>query len=119
MSPDAGPSLDVERTRLANERTFLAWWRTGVAAIAVAFAVGRIVPATVSGTTAWPYVTVGVFVGLVGLTLIVYGAKRYRAVDRAIRTGSSPVPDDRVLLVLSAVGVALGVATVLLVALEV
>ena len=24
---------DAERTRLANERTYLAWWRTGIAGV--------------------------------------------------------------------------------------
>jgi uncharacterized membrane protein YidH (DUF202 family) len=29
------PGDEVERTRLASERTQLAWWRTGLAAIIV------------------------------------------------------------------------------------
>ena len=33
-------SGDLERTRLANERTYLAWWRTGIAALAVPLALG-------------------------------------------------------------------------------
>jgi uncharacterized membrane protein YidH (DUF202 family) len=36
--------LAGERTRLASERTQLAWWRTGLGALAVAIAVGSIVP---------------------------------------------------------------------------
>jgi putative membrane protein len=111
--------LDVERTRLANERTFLAWWRTGIAALAVAFAIGRIVPATVAGTTAWPYVVVGVATAVAGLGLIVYGARRYAVVDRAIVTGRTPAPDDRALVALMLIGVALAVATVVLVAFEI
>ena len=34
----------ARRTRLANERTYLAWWRTGLAAFAVCIGIGRIVP---------------------------------------------------------------------------
>jgi uncharacterized membrane protein YidH (DUF202 family) len=37
-------SGDTERTRLANERTYLAWWRTGIAGVAAGFAVGHVVP---------------------------------------------------------------------------
>jgi putative membrane protein len=111
--------LDVERTRLANERTFLAWWRTGIAALAVAFAIGRLVPATVEGTTEWPYVMLGVVTAVVGLGLIAYGARRYAVVNRAIAAGRTPAPDDRVLIALATVGVAVGVATVLLIAFEV
>ena len=32
----------TRRTRLANERTYLAWWRTGLTAFAVSFGAGRI-----------------------------------------------------------------------------
>jgi uncharacterized membrane protein YidH (DUF202 family) len=35
---------DTRRTYLAEERTLLAWWRSGLAALAVASAVGRLVP---------------------------------------------------------------------------
>jgi inner membrane protein YidH len=34
----------TRRTRLAAERTWLAWWRTGIAASAAALAVGGLVP---------------------------------------------------------------------------
>jgi putative membrane protein len=40
-----GEMVDVtRRTRLAAERTWLAWWRTGIAASAAALAVGALVP---------------------------------------------------------------------------
>ena len=34
----------TRRTRLANERTYLAWWRTGLTTFAVSVAAGRLVP---------------------------------------------------------------------------
>ncbi|MGZ5314068.1 MAG: DUF202 domain-containing protein, partial [Solirubrobacterales bacterium] len=34
----------TRRTRLANERTQLAWWRTGLTALAVAVGIGRVIP---------------------------------------------------------------------------
>src|ERR1043166_8707504 len=60
--PDAAESAVVERggideardatrrTRLASERTYLAWWRTGLTAFAVAFGAGRVVPELTGGT---------------------------------------------------------------------
>ena len=32
----------MRRTPLANERTYLAWWRTGLATFAVSFGAGRL-----------------------------------------------------------------------------
>jgi uncharacterized membrane protein YidH (DUF202 family) len=49
----------TRRTRLANERTYLAWWRTGLTAFAVSLGAGRLVPA-LTDATHWPYVVVGV-----------------------------------------------------------
>ena len=37
------------RTRLPSERTYLAWWRTGLTAFAVSFGAGRLVPELSSG----------------------------------------------------------------------
>ena len=34
----------TRRTRLANERTYLAWWRTGLTALAVGIGIGKLVP---------------------------------------------------------------------------
>ena len=34
----------TRRTRLANERTYLAWWRGGLTALAVAFGIGALLP---------------------------------------------------------------------------
>ena len=39
----------TRRTRLANERTYLAWWRTGLASLAVSVGTGRLVPALTNG----------------------------------------------------------------------
>lgn len=50
---------DARRTHLADERTMLAWWRTGLAALAVAFGVGRLLPDLSPGASRWPYVLLG------------------------------------------------------------
>jgi len=82
----------TRRTRLASERTELAWWRTGLAALAVALAVGRVVPELSDSSTSWPYVGVGVCFGLYGLALFAYGSHRRRNVERALDEGGFPDP---------------------------
>jgi putative membrane protein len=47
---EAGQVRDAtRRTRLANERTYLAWWRTGLTALAVSFGAGRLLPELSNG----------------------------------------------------------------------
>jgi putative membrane protein len=105
---------DAERTRLANERTYLAWWRTGIAGIATGFAVGRIVPEVVEGQS-WPYVAVGAALTATGVLAFVYGAVRYRELDAALREGRQPARHEGAVVVLAAIGVAAGIASILLV----
>lgn len=105
---------DMERTRLANERTYLAWWRTGIAGVAAGFAVGRVVPEVVEDRS-WPYVAVGTALTAAGLLAFVYGVVGYRELDAALREGREPATRDRALLVLAAIGVTAGVASIALV----
>jgi putative membrane protein len=76
------------RTRLASERTELAWWRTGLTALAV----GRVVPELSDSSTRWPYVGVGICFGLYGLAVFAYGSHRRREVERALDEGRFPAP---------------------------
>ena len=104
----------TRRTRLASERTYLAWWRTGLTAFAVSFGAGRIVPELSTGA-AWPFETLGVAFGVVGLAFIAYGYVRQRQVDAALARGDYAPLDDRAAVVFAACGVALGLATIVLV----
>lgn len=108
------PSGDAERTRLANERTYLAWWRTGIAALAAGFAVGRVVPEVVGGRS-WPYVALGTALTAAGLLAFVYGAVRYRELAAALREGREPRHRDTALLVLAAIGIATAAVSIVLV----
>ena len=104
----------TRRTRLASERTYLAWWRTALAAFAVGLGAGRVVPA-LTKQPRWPYAIVGAGFALMGVVLMVYGYVRQREVDAALARGEFVEPDHRMVLVLAATGSVLGVATVVLV----
>lgn len=100
----------TRRTRLANERTYLAWWRTGLTALAVSLAAGRVVP-TISHGTAWPYELAGTGFAVLGILCIYTGYQREREIDRALEEGRFATLDPRINLVLTTVGVILGIFT--------
>jgi putative membrane protein len=84
------------RDHLANERTFLAWLRTGVAVVVFGFAIGRFAIALQELTKAegHPQQTAGlsVWFGLVaivtGVVLVFAGLKRYRRTRAQIEAGT-------------------------------
>jgi putative membrane protein len=77
----------IRRTRLAAERTELAWWRTALTSIAVAVGVGRVVPELSGTSTEWPYVVVGSGWALYSVALFSFGSIRSRRVERAVDRG--------------------------------
>ena len=102
----------TRRTRLANERTYLAWWRTGLTALAVCVGLGKLVPGVTEHVTRWPYELVGAGFGLLGIAFLVArlpaGAARSRTrsthgtfaeLDRRLlaraRRGSGSIARDR------------------------
>ncbi len=105
---------ETSSARGSRTSTYLAWWRTAIAGVAAGFAVGRVVPEVVEGRS-WPYVAVGTALTAAGLLAFVYGVIRYRELDAALSEGREPVRRDSALLVLAAIGVATGVASILLV----
>jgi putative membrane protein len=110
MSDDA-----TRRTQLASERTQLAWWRTGLTALAVSIGVGRLVPALDDSTVEWPYTLLGVAFALYGIALIGYGNLRGTAVMRAVSEGGFAQPSAVVSTALGVVGGMLGLATAVVV----
>ena len=118
--PMLGPEMasgEVHRTQLAHERTYLAWWRTGLAGIAAGFGVGRVLPEVVSGTN-WPYIALGTALAGAGLAAMVYGIVHYRELQAALREEREPHTGEGFLLALAAVGIAVGAVSVLLVLLS-
>jgi uncharacterized membrane protein YidH (DUF202 family) len=117
MSPEPSPeeeSVD-RRTSLAGERTLLAWWRTGFTAIAVALAVGRVLPELTKHSSRWPYVVIGIGFGLYGIALIAYGTRRIATLDRELGIPAQDQPALRSMAILAFVGVLLGIGTIILI----
>jgi putative membrane protein len=107
----------TRRTRLANERTYLAWWRTGLTAFAVSLGAGKLVPA-LTDETRWPYVVVGVGFALLGVAFVAYGYRRQRLVERAVARGEYVHPDERLLAGLTGIGIVLGLVLLVIVVAE-
>jgi putative membrane protein len=112
---EAGDAL--RRTRLANERTYLAWWRTGLATLAVALGAGKLVPELSTGA-AWPFELIGAAFGVVGVALIGYAYVRQKNVEEAVARGGYAPFSPRMSLVFAVVGVVLGLGTILIIFVE-
>ena len=100
---------------LAGERTELAWWRTGLAALAVAVGIGRLAPELQDSGATWPYVVVGIGFALYGIALFLQGTFRGRQEAGAL--GESERAMDWRAAALAAAGPLLGLAVVALIAL--
>jgi putative membrane protein len=107
-------SGDEARSHLAGERTLLAWWRSGLAALAVALAVGRVIPALIDASKGW-FIALGVGFAVLALAFTLYGTSRQRRVDSAIAGGDFRPLDGRVVFLLTALLAVLAVATIVLV----
>jgi uncharacterized membrane protein YidH (DUF202 family) len=101
----------TRRTYLAQERTLLAWWRTGLGTIAVAVAIGQLVPA-VAKAPRLPFLCIGTGFGVLALAMIVFGALRQRAVTRALAEGEYADLNPGVVLAMTTLMAILTVATV-------
>ena len=102
------------RSALAAERTTLAWRRSGVAVIAIGFAVARGIP-TVGAVPARP--TVGVAIAVLGaLAFVVSARQAARLTDRPADESSAATIGDLWPVAASTFLVAVGAAVVVAVA---
>ena len=104
----------VQRTSMAAERTWLAWWRTALAATVGALAVGRLAP-EVLHVAAWPYVVLGAGYAALAIGLLVTGARRQRELERAIDGGAQVPLTFPVVAVFTVGGIVLALLTIVLV----
>jgi putative membrane protein len=102
----------TRRTRLANERTYLAWWRTGLTALAVCVGVGKLVPSVSHHASAWAYEGIGACFGVLGVVFLVVAHVRTRAIEKALDRGEFAPMGSRLSFVLVASGALLGLALI-------
>jgi putative membrane protein len=101
------------RTHLANERTFLAWLRTGLSLIAVGLAAAGFLP--VDLVPGFPYVrSFAALLVLSGTVMVLYGAIRYMRASRQIDTGSYDPAGTAILTIAVMIGL-LGILAIPLV----
>jgi uncharacterized membrane protein YidH (DUF202 family) len=73
----------TRRTYLAQERTLLAWWRTALGTMAVAVAIGAILPKLAQLPKA-PFVGLGAGYAALSIWFVLLGAYRQWAQSRAL-----------------------------------
>jgi putative membrane protein len=112
--PAGGDPGAPQRTAMAAERTWLAWWRTALAATAGALGVGRLAPELL-GVASWPYVVLGAGYGLMAVGLLLAGARRMRQLDDAVRSGEQVPLPFWLVAVFTSGGVLLALLTIVLV----
>jgi putative membrane protein len=114
VSPPTPEEDAGRRTDLAVERTQLAWWRTGLTALAVAIGVGRLVPELSDSETTWPYVVAGILFALYGIAMFMQGTARGRTVSNSV--GQDTRQPARVEFLLAIAGPLLAVLVIALIA---
>ena len=106
------------RTWLAAERTYLAWLRTGLGALGIALAVGRLLPALIDSSHV-EFGLLGIGYGALGVFLLVIAAYRSQRVRTALEA-DRPLPTDAwTMWVLTVASLVLALLTIALVAVEV
>ena len=104
-----GDSAD-RRTRLAAERTWLAWWRSGIAAATASVAVGGVVPELVDDART-AYVVLGAGYALLAAAVFVGAGLRQRRLARSVEEGGYEGVPAGWVTALTLAGGALAVAT--------
>ncbi|MBE0528440.1 MAG: DUF202 domain-containing protein [Thermoleophilia bacterium] len=113
--PDEGLADSApRRTWLAAERTYLAWLRTGLGALGIALAVGRLLPALIDAEHV-AFGLLGVGYGVLAVFLLLMSAYRAQRV-RAALAAQRPLPTDAwTIWVLTAASMVLAAGTIVLV----
>jgi inner membrane protein YidH len=107
-------------SQLANDRTFLAWLRTGIALFGLGFVVAKVSflvqPDATGVSDRALYTSIGVLVVLCGGALIAVGYSQHAKVARALNVDEQePLPKWSRTIAVSAVGAALVLSTLIVI----
>jgi putative membrane protein len=114
------PADDVDasrRTILAAERTWLAWWRSGIAAATASVAVGGVVPELVGGHRT-PYIVLGAGYAALALAAFAGAGVRQRRLEQALERGGFELAPAGWIVGLTVAGMALALATLAVVVVQ-
>ncbi len=109
--PDLEPT---RRTLLAAERTWLAWWRSGIAVTTAAVGVGGVAPQLVDGSRT-PYVVLGAGYAVLAAAVFAGALVRQRAVEDALQRGEHKPLDPSWIVALTVAGGLMALATLVVV----
>jgi putative membrane protein len=121
VTPPAGDGAVQDaprRTWMAAERTYLAWLRTGLGALGLALAVGRLIPALIHVSHV-EFGLLGAGYGVFGVLVLVLGAYRAHRTRAALGSGLPMPLDYWEITVLTVFSVVLAVVTIALIFVEV
>ena len=106
-------------TELANDRTFLAWLRTGIACFGLGFVVAKVALIINPGGKSVPYKSLyggtGVVIVLAGAMLVIAGCLQHRHVFRVCADAAKPLPQWPVTMTVVAVIAGLALAALILI----
>lgn len=114
-SPPPTAADVAQRTSMAAERTWLAWWRTALAATVGALGAGRVAPELLD-VAAWPYVVLGIGYAVLAIGLLLSGAHRQHQLQRALESGTEAPLSFGLVALFTVGGVVLALTTIVLVA---
>ena len=109
---DAVHTAVMTDSQLANDRTFLAWLRTGIALFGLGFVVAKVAflvdPDSGGVTEPGFYSAVGVLVVLCGAAVVVVGHRQHSSFEEALRATDPSRPPRPMWTRTFAVGAAIG-----------
>lgn len=105
-----GPS---RRTVLAAERTWLAWFRTGIGVSAAAIGVGAVLP-KLADSSSWGFVVLGAAYAALAVAMFVEGWRRQRDIYKAIAVDADVPTGIHAIAGLTVAGGVLALATLVL-----
>lgn len=98
---------------LAAERTWLAWFRTGIGVSAAAIGVGAVLP-KLTDSSSWGFVALGAGYAAVAVAVFVEGWRRQRDIYKALAVNADVPTGIHAIAALTIAGGVLAFATLLL-----